>query len=69
VHGRQTADLSWSGATSNTVDIQRNGVVIATVTNNGFYTDSIGARGHATYTYQVCEAGTQTCSNQATATF
>ena len=26
-------------------------------------------RGHATYTYQVCNAGTQTCSNQVTVTF
>ena len=37
--------------------------------NDGAYTDSPGARGHATYTYKVCNAGTQTCSNQATVTF
>ena len=69
VQGRQTVDLSWSGATSSNVDIYRNGVLITTVPNNGFYTDRIGARGHGTYTYQVCEAGTTTCSNQATVTF
>jgi len=69
VHGRQTVDLSWSGATGSNVDIYRNGVLIATTPNDGFYTDSIGARGHGNYTYQVCEAGTQTCSNQVTVTF
>jgi len=62
-------DLSWSGASSPTVDIYRNGVVVATTLDDGFYTDSPGGRGHATYTYKVCEAGTQTCSNQATVTF
>jgi len=33
--------------------------------SNGVY----GGRGHATYTYQICNAGTQTCSNQVTVTF
>ena len=30
---------------------------------------AIGTKGRATYTYKVCEAGTQTCSNQATVRF
>jgi hypothetical protein len=62
-------DLSWSGASSPNIDIYRNGVVVATTGNDGFYTDSPGGRGHATYTYQVCNAGSQTCSNQAMVTF
>jgi hypothetical protein len=69
VRGRQTADLSWTGATSSTVDIYRNNAFIANTPNDGFYTDSIGGRGHPTYTYKVCEAGTGTCSNQATVKF
>ena len=69
VRGRQTVDLSWSGATSNNVDIYRNNVRIITTANDGLYTDSIGGRGHATYTYRVCNAGTQACSNQVTVTF
>jgi serine protease len=70
VQGRQTVDLSWSGATSGSVDIYRNGAFIGTASgNSGFYTDAIGAKGHATYTYTACEHGTQTCSNQATVTF
>jgi hypothetical protein len=69
VSGRRRADLSWSGATSNRVDIYRNGALIATPRNNGFYTDRIGGPPPGTFTYQVCNRGTNTCSNQATATF
>jgi hypothetical protein len=70
VQGQQAVDLSWNGATSNNIDVYRNGVLIATVSNiPGFYTDHIGARGKGTYTYRVCEAGTQNCSNQVTVRF
>src|SRR6266480_1869205 len=69
VQGRQRADLSWSGATSTNVDVYRNNVLITTTANDGFYTDIIGARGRGTYTYRVCNQGSQTCSNQATVTF
>jgi hypothetical protein len=62
-------DLSWSGATSSNVDIYRNGVKIVTTANAGFYTDRVGHRVNGTFTYQVCNAGTNTCSNQATVTF
>ena len=51
------------------MDVYRNNAVVATTPNDGFYTDSPGGRGHATYTYKVCEQGTNTCSNQATVTF
>jgi hypothetical protein len=70
VQGQQRVDLSWNGATSNTIDIYRNNVLIASVSNiPGFYTDNIGARGKGTYTYRVCGAGTQNCSNQVTVRF
>jgi len=62
-------DLSWSGASSPNIDIYCHGVVVATTGNDSFYTNSPGGRGHATYTYQVCNAGSQTCSNQVTVTF
>jgi len=51
------------------VDVYRNNVLIVNSANDGSYTDTIGGRGHATYTYRVCNAGTQTCSNNATVTF
>jgi hypothetical protein len=70
VQGQQRVDLSWNGATSNNIDIYRNNVLIATVSNiPGFYTDNIGARGKGTYTYRVCDTGTQHCSNQVTVRF
>ena len=69
VHGRHTVDLSWTGATSSNVDIYRNDVLIDTTLNEGFYTDSPGGRGPATYTYQVCNADSQTCSNEAMVKF
>ena len=62
------ADLSWSGASTSTVDVYRNGVLVATVPNNGSYTDSTGQKGGGSFTYQVCEPG-GSCSNQATVSF
>ena len=69
MHGLQTVDLFWNGATSANVDIYRNGVLITTVLNDGFHTDHINRNGNGTYVYRVCEAGTGNCSNQVTVTF
>jgi subtilisin len=69
VKGVQHADLTWSGATSTSVDVKRNGATIATTANDGAYTDKIGARGGGSYTYKVCEAGTTTCSPEVTVTY
>jgi len=69
VGGINTSRLTWSGATSNNMDVYREGVVIATVPNTGAYTDSTGTTGRARFTYKVCEAGTSTCSNDARVRF
>jgi hypothetical protein len=69
VQGRHTVDLTWSPPGSGNVDVYRNNALVATTLNDGFYTDSPGTRGHATYTYRVCNSGTQTCSNNATVSF
>ncbi len=69
VGGINTVRLTWSGATSTDIDVYRNGTLIVTTSNDGTYTDSTGDTGRARYTYQVCEAGTQVCSNEATVTF
>ncbi|HUP59520.1 MAG TPA: chitinase N-terminal domain-containing protein [Thermoanaerobaculia bacterium] len=69
VKGLQKAYLSWSGATSTSVDVFRNGALITTTANDGAYTDNINVNGGGTYTYKVCEAGTTVCSNDATVTF
>lgn len=69
VRGRKHADLEWSGATSTNVDILRGGAVVATTANDGAYTDATDSRGGGSFTYQVCEAGTSTCSNVVAVTF
>ena len=70
VHGRHTVDLSWTGATSVNIDVYRDGALIATVPNTATYTDSIGVRGgNVRYTYKVCEAATQNCSNEVIVRF
>jgi hypothetical protein len=69
VKGSQHADLTWSGATSATVDVVRNGVGVATTANDGAYTDATGVKGGGSATYRVCEAGTSTCSNAVNVTW
>ncbi|MDX1624042.1 MAG: S8 family serine peptidase [Gemmatimonadota bacterium] len=62
-------DLEWSpSGTSAQVDVYRDGSQIATTTNDGAYRDSFFGS-QAQSTYQVCEAGTQVCSNEAVADF
>lgn len=62
VQGTNTVRLSWSGATSENIDLYRNGVVVATTANDGSYDDFTGDTGRAEYSYMVCEAATSTCS-------
>jgi N-acetylneuraminic acid mutarotase len=69
VAGINTVGLTWSGATSTDIDVYRDSVLIVTTANDGSYRDSTGDTGRARYTYQVCEAGTQACSNEASVAF
>ena len=66
--GYAYADLSWSGASGTSVDVYRNGAKLTTTPNDGAHTDSLG-KVAGTFTYRVCEAGTTTCSNEASVTF
>jgi hypothetical protein len=69
VKGKQKADLTWSGANSVNVDVFRDSALVATVANDGFYTDNINKKGGGSYLYQLCEEGTATCSNTALVAF
>jgi autotransporter-associated beta strand protein len=69
VQGINTVRLTWSGATSANVDVYRDGGVIVTTANDGLYVDSIGNGSQADYHYLVCEAGSQTCSNEVVVGF
>jgi hypothetical protein len=58
--------LNWSGATTSSVDIYRNGVLVGTVQNSG---NRSSPTNPGTYSFHVCEAGsTSVCSNQVTVT-
>lgn len=77
VRGLQKADLAWSGAATQYVNIyfssprqgESSGVLIATVPNTGAYTHHIDRTRGSTYKYWVCEVGTDRCSNVATVVF
>lgn len=69
VRGVQYADLTWSGAAGTPVDVYRNGTFRTSTVNDGAYTDNTGQKGGGSATYQVCEAGTATCSGEIPATW
>lgn len=66
VRGTNIADLSWTGASGN-VDVREDGSTIDTVSGST-YTRTIG-KGGGSRTYQVCNAGTSTCSNSVTVNY
>jgi len=71
VKGAQQVDVSWRGA-SGSVDILRDDIVVGTASSvggAGTYTDSVGGKGAAAYTYQVCDTGTSRCSDTAQVIF
>jgi hypothetical protein len=67
--GNQKADLTWRNLTAANVDIYRSGSKISTTSNDGSMTDNIDNKGGGSYSYKVCDAGTTTCTNTATASF
>ena len=70
VRGYHTVDLSWSGATTTSVDIYRDGQLITTTANDGAYTDSMNSKARGvTYSYQVCEESSSNCTNTADVSF
>ena len=64
VRGAGIVELDWTPITSTDIDIYRNEGLLTTVENVGAYTDSDFPKGGGSATYQVCEAGTEVCSNE-----
>ena len=63
--GGGRVDLTWSGATTSTVDIYRNGAKITTTANDGAESDTVPT---GTYQYRLCNLNSTTaCSAQVTA--
>ena len=70
--GSRKVDLVWSNATTDYVDIYRNGTLIDTAPNSFPYTyiDNIGKGGGDSYTYHVCESSSiANCSETITVNF
>jgi hypothetical protein len=63
VKGVHVVDLEWSGSKASSFDIYRDGVEIDPGVSGTTYSDNTETKGGASYQYQVCEAGTQNCSN------
>lgn len=68
VRSKHFVDLSWTGATTPTVEIRRNGAVVATTTNDGAYTNNLG-KATGSFTYRVSHPGGAPISNEVTVTF
>jgi PKD repeat protein len=66
---RHIKALTWFGLTGARVDVYRNGTKLKTVENSGRNTVTRSFVGAATYVFKVCNAGTTTCSGQATVKF
>ena len=59
-----TVRLTWSGATTSTVDIFRNGAKVTTTANDGDHVDTVAS---GTYQYRVCDLNsTSACSADVT---
>jgi hypothetical protein len=61
-------ELTWSANAWTSVDVYRNGVKILNTANDRTHTDA-PPKGTATYSYQICQVGTTTCSNSVSVTF
>lgn len=66
ITGQPIVTVRWSGAASSYVDVYRNGAKIINTPNDGVWSDRPRTRG--IYSYKVCNAGTTTCSADASLT-
>ena len=60
--GKHVIDLTWSGVTSATVEIYRDGSLLTTVPDSGGYKDNTSNKGGRVYIYKVCDVDTGSCS-------
>jgi subtilisin len=62
--GWQYTDLTWTGAASESIDVYRDGALVAATDNIDDYTDEKIEKGAGMHFYRICESGGQTvCSN------
>jgi hypothetical protein len=66
LRGAKVARLTWSGATGPGVDVYRDGAYAFTTPNDGYHVDWLGVTSANSNSWQVCEAGSNICSNEVT---
>jgi hypothetical protein len=59
------ATLTWMGGASDLIDVYRDGSLVASTANDSEYTDTAPKKAESA-TYQVCESGSNTCSDPVT---
>jgi hypothetical protein len=64
IYGPPRIALNWSGATTPTVDIFQNGVLLTTTANDG--NGVLNATSGTSYVFRICESGSTVCSNSVT---
>ncbi len=62
--GNRQANLSWTGLNGSNVDVFVNGSFNDTTANDGSTSYNVSKK--ASYTFEVCESGTTTCTNAIT---
>ncbi len=62
-----TITLNWDGAGSSSVDVYRNGSLLATTANDGNWSEVRYFSGSGSY--KICEAGTQNCSTEVSVSY
>ena len=68
-NGRSLATLSWTGAESSTVDVFRDGLLVATTSNDGKHLDTKLELKAKSAVYSVCQTGSDHCSGTLTLFF
>jgi hypothetical protein len=64
--GEKRANLTWTGAAGDSVDIIRDRLIVASTENDGYYEDRTGLKGGGLNSWQVCQVGTTICSVEVT---
>ena len=66
--GSALVDLTWNGALGESVDIYRDGEMIATTDNDGRYRDRFSVSA-SSVTYKICQTSSTLCSDPLVAQF
>ncbi len=67
--GQAIAKLTWDSATTNKIDLYRDGTLLKRTKNDGKARDKLGTTPNVQYRYQVCEKKSNVCSEEVPVNF